>query len=155
MSSTEPSLHGLTTAEVEGLTQRAIAAKELAYCPYSNFRVGAAILTEDGSWVTGGNVENASYPVTICGERTAIVKAVSEGKRKFKALGVATDISPAASPCGMCRQAIREFAEPSMPIFMYDKNGDYIVMTLDQLLPNSFGPDSLPAPGDLPGPHKR
>ncbi|KAF8430256.1 cytidine deaminase-like protein [Tirmania nivea] len=140
-------VHGLTQAELGELKSRVIAAKNVAYCPYSHFHVGAALLCEDGSWITGGNVENASYPVSICAERTALVKAISEGKRKFRALGVATDISPPASPCGMCRQAIREFCSLEIPIFMYDKHGDYIVKTLEELLPMSFGPDSLSAIG--------
>lgn len=145
------SLHGLTQEEFSELSRRTIAAKDVAYCPYSNFRVGAAILCDDGSWVIGGNVENASYPVTICAERTALVKAVTEGKKGFRAIGVATNVAPPASPCGMCRQFIREFSPLSLPIFMFDKDGNHVVMTLDQLLPMSFGPDSLPPPSELPG----
>ncbi|KAI5804933.1 cytidine deaminase-like protein [Geopyxis carbonaria] len=144
--------HGLTAAELAELTKRTVAAKETAYCPYSKFRVGCAILCADGAWVTGGNVENAAYPVGTCAERTAIVKAVTEGHRKFRALGVATDVAaPPSSPCGMCRQAIREFAELDMPVFMHDNSGRYVVMTLEQLLPMSFGPDSLPPPEELKG----
>jgi len=139
--------HALSAEEVQELSTRAIAAKGVAYCPYSNFRVGCAILCDDGSWVSGGNVENASYPVTICAERTAIVKAVTEGKRQFRALGVATDVkSPPSSPCGMCRQFIREFADLSLPIFMFGSDDTHVVMTLGQLLPMSFGPGSLPSP---------
>ncbi|RPB22425.1 cytidine deaminase [Terfezia boudieri ATCC MYA-4762] len=144
-------VHGLTQAELRELKTRVVAAKSVAYCPYSNFHVGAAILCEDGSWITGGNVENASYPISTCAERTVIVKAISEGKRKFRALAVATDVSSPASPCGMCRQAIREFCSLDIPIFMYDKNGEYIVKTLEELLPMSFGPDTLPPPSELPG----
>ncbi|KAF8532846.1 cytidine deaminase-like protein [Trichophaea hybrida] len=136
--------HGLSADELTELASRCIAAKGIAYCPYSNFPVGCAILCDDGSWVTGSNVENASYPVTICAERTAIVKAVTEGKRNFRALGVATNVMTVpCSPCGMCRQFIREFAEPSLPIFMFGADGNLVVMTLDQLLPMSFGPDSF------------
>lgn len=114
--------YDMTDTQLSELSRLAIEAKKNAYCqfynvlsfpiltdnsgtgPYSQFRVGAALLCEDDSFVTGANVENASYPVGVCAERTAIVKAVTEGKTKFKALAVATDISPAASPCGMCRQ---------------------------------------------------
>jgi len=131
--------HGLTAAELKELAIRTLAAKDTAYCPYSNFQVGCAVLCNDGSWVTGGNVENASYPVGLCAERTALAKAVSEGKRAFRALGVVTDVkSPPSSPCGMCRQFIREFADLSLPIFMFDVDGEYVVMTLGELLPMSF-----------------
>ncbi|TGZ80939.1 cytidine deaminase [Ascodesmis nigricans] len=137
-------VHGLSEAQFATLSEKAIAAKEAAYCPYSKFRVGCALLCDDGTWVTGANVENASYPVGICAERTALVKAITEGKMKFKAIGVATDIVPPASPCGMCRQFIREFAELDMPVIMFDNDGNHVTMTLEQLLPVSFGPGQLP-----------
>ncbi|KAL7274928.1 hypothetical protein RUND412_002150 [Rhizina undulata] len=140
-------IHGVTHAEIDELRLRSTAAKELAYCPYSNFRVGCALLCDDGTIVLGANVENAAYPVGTCAERTALVKAVTEGKKVFKAVAVATDVvSPPASPCGyigMCRQAIREFADLSVPIFMFNKDGEWVVLTLGELLPMSFGPDSL------------
>jgi cytidine deaminase len=94
----------LTAAQVNALHELSSKAKATAYCPYSNFHVGATILCEDGEFVSGANVENASYPVGTCAERVAFGKAVTKGKRKFKAVGVSTDISPPASPCGMCRQ---------------------------------------------------
>lgn len=131
-------------SEWQELAQHAINAKENAYCPYSNFRVGCAILTERGSIVTGVNVENASFPVGTCAERCAAARAVAEGHRRFIALAVATDISPPASPCGMCRQFIREFAPLSLPIIMLDKDGNAITKTLNDLLPLSFGPEHLP-----------
>ena len=90
--------------EFNGLFDRSVAAKAKAYCPYSNFRVGATILTEEGEYIDGANVENAAYPVGTCAERVAFGKAVTDGHKNFKALAVATDISPPASPCGMCRQ---------------------------------------------------
>ncbi len=134
--------HGLTSAELHDLKAACIAAKSLAYCnpslgsplyppvpipeipilsltiagPYSQFHVGAALLTSAGRLVPGANVENASYPVGMCAERVALGTAVvSEGCKMgdFKALAVATDVWPAASPCGMCRQALREFCEVS------------------------------------------
>ena len=98
------STYSLTTLQFEALHARSAAAKATAYCPYSRFRVGASILTEDGAFIDGANVENAAYPVGTCAERVAFGKAVTEGHKKFKAVGVATDISPPASPCGMCRQ---------------------------------------------------
>jgi cytidine deaminase len=96
--------YSLSEAEFKKLAQMATAAKKDAYCPYSQFRVGACLLTPDGEYVYGANVENASYPVGTCAERVALGKAVTNQQRKFKALAVATDISPPASPCGMCRQ---------------------------------------------------
>ncbi|KAF6236605.1 hypothetical protein HO173_005386 [Letharia columbiana] len=134
---------GLDDRSVEELKEKAIAAKGRAYCPYSHFRVGAALLSEDGSIVIGANVENASYPVGTCAERCALATAVTQGHLAFKAIAVATDITPPASPCGMCRQFIREFCPLSTPIFMYDKDGNRVVKTLEQLLPMSFGPEDL------------
>ncbi|KAK3394133.1 cytidine deaminase-like protein [Podospora didyma] len=133
----------LTPEEFNTLKSRVTAAKATAYCPYSNFRVGAVLLTRSGEYISGANVENASYPVTTCAERVAFGKAITEGHRGFKAVAVATDISPPASPCGMCRQCIREFCDLSTPIIMFDKEGDYSVMRLEELLPLSFGPESL------------
>lgn len=96
--------HHLTKEEFLELQQRAVAAKSTAYCPYSQFRVGAVLLGADGSYTTGANVENASYPVGTCAERVAFGRAATSGVRSFRAVAVATDISPPASPCGMCRQ---------------------------------------------------
>ncbi|KAK0617940.1 cytidine deaminase-like protein [Bombardia bombarda] len=140
------SAFGLTTVEFGELRQRADAAKATAYCPYSNFHVGAVLLTRAGAYISGANVENASYPVTTCAERVAFGKAITEGHRGFKAVAVATDISPPASPCGMCRQCIREFCDLTTPIIMFDKDGNYSVMRLEVLLPLSFGPESLGVP---------
>lgn len=100
--------HGITTTEFAELQRRATAAKATAYCPYSQFRVGATLLSktkgQGEEYISGANVENASYPVGTCAERVALGKAVTEGHRGFRAVAVATDISPPASPCGMCRQ---------------------------------------------------
>lgn len=96
--------YSITTTQFHALHSRSRDAKATAYCPYSQFRVGASILTEDGQYIDGANVENASYPVGTCAERVAFGKAVTDGHRKFRAIAVATDISPPASPCGMCRQ---------------------------------------------------
>lgn len=95
---------GLTTQELHDLKRHAVAAKDTAYCPYSKFHVGAALLTKAGAYIPGANVENAAYPVGTCAERVAFGRAVTDGHRDFKAVAVATDISPPASPCGMCRQ---------------------------------------------------
>ncbi|EGX94026.1 mitochondrial ornithine carrier protein AmcA/Ort1, putative [Cordyceps militaris CM01] len=143
--------HGLTRAEFDALRDGAVAAKATAYCPYSKFRVGAALLPlgagAQAAVIPGCNVENASYPVGMCAERVGLGAAVAQGVTAFRALAVATDISPPASPCGMCRQAIREFCSSDMPIVMFDKNEDYVVLTVQEILPMSFGPDQLPPPG--------
>ncbi|KAJ5827806.1 APOBEC/CMP deaminase zinc-binding [Penicillium robsamsonii] len=168
--------HTLTAQELTTLSTKAIDAKATAYCPYSKFRVGACILTTSGEFISGANVENASYPVGTCAERVAIGTAVNylvslssgpwltsprvAGHKDFKALAVATDIKPPGSPCGMCRQlwvsfsaffcgwligsySIREFTTPSFPVYMYDGEGNYKVMTMEELLPDSFGPEQL------------
>ncbi|KUJ11009.1 cytidine deaminase [Mollisia scopiformis] len=142
--------YSLESTQFHALHSRSAGAKATAYCPYSQFRVGASILTDDGQYIDGANVENASYPVGTCAERVAFGKAITEGHKKFKAIAVATDISPPASPCGMCRQFIREFCELQTPIIMFDKDGNFVVMRLEQLLPLSFGPEALPRPGSLP-----
>ncbi|KAF7854648.1 hypothetical protein EAF04_010217 [Stromatinia cepivora] len=138
----------LTPTQLTTLQTRSSAAKLTAYCPYSRFRVGATILTKEGEYVDGANVENAAYPVGTCAERVAFGKAVTGGWREvgFRALGLSTDArgEVPASPCGMCRQFIREFCELDMPIFMFDNNGDFVVARLEELLPMSFGPEALP-----------
>jgi len=95
---------GLTEAEFAQLSNASTAAKATAYCPYSNFRVGAALLTGDGTVVSGANIENASYPVGTCAERVAFGKAITEGHKVFRAVAVASDLDTPCSPCGMCRQ---------------------------------------------------
>ncbi|KZT36874.1 cytidine deaminase [Sistotremastrum suecicum HHB10207 ss-3] len=135
------------------LIQAALDARDAAYCPYSKFRVGAALLSADGQIIKGCNVENASYGGAICAERTAMVKAVSDGIKSFTALAVATDVEAPISPCGICRQFIREFCKPSMPIYMAsakwtpkDVNASeplLLEQTVGQILPHSFGPEDL------------
>ncbi|EXM11551.1 cytidine deaminase-like protein [Fusarium oxysporum II5] len=141
------SAHGITPKEFSELRERAVAAKATAYCPYSQFRVGATVLSSEGELTSGANVENASYPVGTCAERVALGTAVTSGHRGFRAIAVATDIAPPASPCGMCRQFIREFCTLDTPVIMFDKNEDFVIAKLRQLLPMSFGPDQLPPPG--------
>ncbi|KAI1359142.1 cytidine deaminase [Xylaria arbuscula] len=136
--------HGLSVAEFKELLSRCVGAKATAYCPYSKFRVGASVLSVDGVYFNGANVENAAYPVGTCAERVAFGKAVTEGHRRIRAVAVATDISPPATPCGMCRQFIREFCDLSAPVIMFDKDENYVAMRLEELLPLSFGPECLP-----------
>lgn len=127
-------------AEAE-LIRAAIAASEHAYIPYSNYRVGAALLATDGEVYTGCNVESASYTPTICAERTALVKAISEGKREFSAVAVVT--RDGGSPCGVCRQLLFEFS-PGMQVIMADLEGvAHQRATLADLLPYGFGPANL------------
>ena len=115
-------------------------ARRNAYAPYSHYDVGAALLTASGQVFTGCNVENAVYPMCLCAERTAVVKAVSEGQREFAVIAIAT--RNGGSPCGACRQVLREFA-PHIRILLTDDAGTVRQYGLDQLLPDSFGPESL------------
>jgi cytidine deaminase len=115
-------------------------ARKKAYAPYSHYDVGAALLTASGQVFAGCNVENAVYPLCLCAEATAVVKAVSEGRREFAAIAIAT--RNGGSPCGACRQVLREFA-PHLRILLADDAGHVRQYTLDQLLPDSFGPESL------------
>ena len=125
----------------QGLFDQACAMLERAYAPYSRFRVGACLLAEDGRIFTGCNVGNAAYGSTICAERTALVKAVSEGARHFQAIAVAGE-SAYAWPCGACRQMLREFA-PDLRVIVGQKDKGFEVTTLEALLPHSFGPEDL------------
>ncbi|KAG6381854.1 cytidine deaminase [Boletus reticuloceps] len=139
----------------EELIQTAIKAKSYAYAPYSKFRVGAALLCADGTVIKGCNVENASYGGAICAERTAIVKAVSEGKKDFIAIAVTTDVPATLSPCGICRQVLREFCHLDTPVLLVPadypqegagEEGGVRVETVGGLLPLSFGPEDLEQP---------
>jgi cytidine deaminase len=126
------------------LLEQARQARRLAYAPYSNFPVGAALLGCSGRVYTGCNVENAAYPLTTCAERTAIVKAVSEGERKFKAISIVT--ATGATPCGACRQILREFGGPQgdLRVIVADTAGNVQTYTIADLLPAGFTPDQLP-----------
>ncbi|GAA0068911.1 cytidine deaminase [Clostridium sardiniense] len=121
------------------LIKEAISAREKAYCPYSNFKVGAAALFEDGNIYTGCNIENASYGATNCAERTAIFNGVSKGNKVLKELALIGDVNNYTYPCGICRQVITEFAESKdMKIYIIKNENDYIEKTLDEILPGSF-----------------
>jgi cytidine deaminase len=125
------------------LLRLATEAREKSYSPYSHYKVGAALLTTSGKIYTGCNIENAAYTPSNCAERTAIFKAVSEGERDFAAIAIMT--SNGVAPCGVCRQVMREFA-PDLTIIMGDTQGHYRVVTLQDLLPDSFGPENLATP---------
>jgi cytidine deaminase len=134
----------MVEAQIERLIAEAYAAKEKAYIPYSGFAVGAALLGKSGKIYRGCNIENAAYSPTNCAERTAVFKAVSEGELEFVGIAIAGDGDDYLSPCGVCRQVLREFAEPeSFEVIMAGKNCDYRKMTLAQLLPVSFSKSDL------------
>ncbi|GAA5878290.1 hypothetical protein JCM3774_001143 [Rhodotorula dairenensis] len=160
----------LTDSQRKTLISQALAARDGSYSPYSKFRVGACLLGDDGeSFIKGANVECASYGGAICAERTAIVKGVSEGVRKFVGLAVTSDVNGMVSPCGICRQVLREFCPLEMPVLLvpasyvegktrtiaaaeaeHGSTQDTLVATtMGELLPLSFGPEDLekPRPG--------
>ena len=126
----------MTEQEIKNLIDHAIVAREKTYSPYSHFGVGAALLCEDGAIYEGCNIENASYGLTNCAERTAIFKAVSEGRTKFKSLAVVADTEGPCAPCGACRQVMGEFNIPI--IIMGNLKGDIEVVSTEALLPFSF-----------------
>lgn len=133
---------------IEKLIEIAIAQLDYSYTPYSNFKVGAALLTKNGDIYTGCNIENAAYTPTNCAERTAFFKAVSEGVRDFQAIcivggkdGVLTEY---AAPCGVCRQVMMEFCNPkTFQIILAIDKERYDIYTLEELLPQGFGPSNL------------
>jgi cytidine deaminase len=123
---------------IKELIDRAEEAREKAYAPYSGFHVGAALLCDDGSVYTGCNVENASYGATVCAERTALLKAVSDGKRAFTQMVIISDSTDYVSPCGICRQVLSEFCSGEFAVIMCRKDRAYRVMTLEQLFLHGF-----------------
>jgi cytidine deaminase len=130
------------------LTRAALAARAQAYAPYSHFQVGAALRTEDGALHAGCNVENAAYPEGTCAEAGAIAAMVMAGGRRIAEIVVAGGGAMPCTPCGGCRQKIREFAGPDTPVRMVDGDGRLLLATtLQALLPHSFGPDNLAGSG--------
>lgn len=132
----------------ERLIQKALKARENAYTPYSRYQVGAALLLENDEIVSGCNVENASFGAACCAERTAVFKAVSEGRRRFRAIAIAggqerAEPADYAFPCGICRQVLNEFAGPEFAVVVAKSMSDYQEYTLGELLPNSFGGESI------------
>ena len=138
----------LSKDEVTRLVDAAQQAREHSYSPYSKFKVGAAVLTKNGEIFTGTNIENASYPAGLCAERTAIFHAIASGEKQICAVAIVGGLNFTASdycaPCGMCRQVMHEFANPeNLLVIMAKSPTDYVEKTLEELLPMSFGSDSL------------
>jgi cytidine deaminase len=138
------------------LVAAARAARDRAYAPYSGFRVGAALLTDQGDVVTAANVENASYGLGICAERSAVVAAVAAGYRHFEAIAVAGNGPDPVTPCGACRQVLREFPKGAeLEVLCAGEAGEQLLTTtLGALLPDSFGPEDLQGPGRDPEPRE-
>jgi len=139
--SDSPALTALTDAQAQDLVARAIDARQWSYSPYSKYPVGAALLTASGKIYDGVNVENAAYPDTICAERVAAVKAVSEGEREFTAIAVATENG--GTPCGSCRQFLAEFGVETIVLIANAQGQLMTRTTVKELLPLSFGSKHL------------
>ncbi|MED4062704.1 cytidine deaminase [Priestia megaterium] len=129
--------------EPKQLIDEAIAASKQAHVPYSQFHVGAALLTTDGKIYRGCNIENASYGLTNCAERTAIFKAVSEGDKQFSAIAVVGDTDGPISPCGACRQVLAEFCNDHTQIILANLKGDFVITNINEILPGYFSSKDL------------
>lgn len=129
-------------AQYQALVQAALAAKRRAHAPYSHFHVGAALLATSGRIYSGCNVEISTYALTICAERTAIFKAISEGDRNFKAIAVVSDDSDYTPPCGACRQVLMDLAG-NIDFLMVNGSGKVKILKLKELLPHAFGQRNL------------
>lgn len=127
----------------EMLMEASKVAREKAYVPYSKFPVGAALLTKDGEVIHGCNIENVSFGLTNCAERTAIFKAVSEGKKEFAAIAIVADTEGPCAPCGACRQVLAEFCDKDMPIYLTNLKGNVSETTISELLPGAFATEDL------------
>ncbi|AKS39689.1 cytidine deaminase [Anoxybacillus gonensis] len=125
------------------LIEAAKQARERAYVPYSKFKVGAALLTKDGKVYGGCNIENASYGLCNCAERTALFKAYSEGDHEYAMLAVVADTERPVPPCGACRQVIVELCDPNMPVILANMKGDMQETTVKELLPGAFSKEDL------------
>lgn len=133
----------------DNLIQQATTARNLAYAPYSNFKVGAALLTQSGKIITGCNVENISYTPTVCAERTAIFKAISEGEMIFSKIAVVTGDSTPSPPCGVCRQVLGEFVDDEFEIILATTTGKKQVYTYADLFPVRFVPNTTIGKNDV------
>jgi cytidine deaminase len=132
-----PKKKGSMKINYGSLVRAAISARKKSHAPYSKFRVGAALLAASGKVFTGCNIENSSYSLTMCAERTAIFKAYSEGVRKFKAIAVVSDSGNTIPPCGACRQVLQDLA-PGIEVVLADRKGQFVIYSTDELLPHPF-----------------
>ena len=142
----------MSANHLTSLFEAALAAQKAAYAPYSGYPVGAALRTASGRIFAGCNVENASFPVGVCAEAGAISAMIAAGERVIAELLILGDGEALTTPCGACRQRIREFAPPETPIHIADRNGIRAAFTQSALLPHSFGPDNLRADRRNEGP---
>ncbi|PKL82121.1 MAG: cytidine deaminase [Ignavibacteriae bacterium HGW-Ignavibacteriae-3] len=129
--------------DAKELSRKAVEAKSKAVATYSNFHVGAALITNDGKIYQGANIENSSYGLTICAERTAVFTAVLEGERNFKAIAVAGDTEDFLPPCGACRQVLADLCGKDLEVILTNQKGEINTFKLGDLLPYSFGEDFL------------
>lgn len=129
--------------DVKQLILSAIEARKNSYSPYSDFSVGASLLCTDGETVTGTNIENASYGLTICAERVAFFKAVSQGKRNFSAIAIVGDGKTCLPPCGACRQVMAEFCTEDFKVILAKNESEYVIKTLGEILPFCFSEDDM------------
>ena len=141
-------MSSLTLVQKETLIAKAIEARTFSYSPYSQYQVGAALMCDDGTIYTGCNIENAGYGPTNCAERTAFFKAVSEGKKEFRTIAIVggkagEPVADYAYPCGVCRQVMAEFCTDKFEILVAKSITDYREHTLEELLPERFGPANL------------
>jgi len=125
------------------LVEQALEARKMAYVPYSRFPVGAALLGESGKVYRGCNIENASFPLCNCAERTALFKAYSEGDQRYKAMAIVADTPQPVSPCGACRQVMAELCPPDMPVYLANTKGEVMETTVSALLPGAFTKEDL------------
>lgn len=128
---------------IKSLMDAALAARKKAYVPYSQFAVGAALLTVSGQIMTGCNIENASYGLANCAERTAFFRAIAEGEQTFQALAVVADTAEPVSPCGACRQVMAEFCPPDFPVYLGNLEGRILETTVAELLPYAFDQEAF------------
>lgn len=129
--------------EIKNMLRMANDAKDRAYAPYSKYRVGACLKGESGAYYLGGNIENASYSATVCAERVALFKAIYDGEKAFDAVAIVCDGDDAAVPCGICRQTFSEFMDGETPVICANRKGEYVVLSLGELMPYPFSGKDL------------